>query len=113
MDVLTYTSEDSKVVNGNAGQRRYLADIHTADAVVPANSTGIVICAQIFEHLRRPHIAMAQLFRLVAPGGFVVWSAPMFSELHGAPDDFFRYTLAGAVAMAEDGGFVVVGTFAP
>jgi len=114
LDVLTYSGEGvARMESGANGQRRYLVDIHDAEAVIPADSVGIVVCAQIFEHLRRPHLAMQQLFRFVAPGGFVVWSAPMFSEVHGAPEDFFRYTPLGARALAEDSGFVVVGQYAP
>jgi len=113
MDVFTYITGAPQVAEGQAGSRRYLGDIHVADAVVPADSMGIVLCTQVFEHLRRPHIAMGQLFRAVAPGGFVVWSAPMFSELHGAPQDYFRYTLPGAAVLAEDAGFLVVSSWAP
>lgn len=113
-DVLAYAGEtEIRVETSQSGQRRYLVDIHTANSTVPADSAGIVVCTQVFEHLRRPHIAMEQLFRLVAPGGYVVWSAPMFSELHGAPEDFFRYTPMGAAALAEDAGFVVVGRYSP
>lgn len=113
-DVVTFAEGgEARTITGQHGQRRYVVDIHEADATVPADSAGIVVCAQIFEHLRRPHVAMAQLFRLVAPGGFVVWSAPLFSEVHGAPDDFFRYTPHGAVALSEDAGFQVMNLYAP
>ena len=54
-----------------------------------------------------------QLFRFVAHGGWVVWSAPMFSEIHGAPEDYYRYTPLGARAMAEDAGFTVIGQYSP
>jgi len=113
MDVIAYDGGENRAITHPSGARRYVLDIHTADDTIPENSTGIVISCQVFEHLQRPHIAMAQLFRLLAPGGFVVWSAPMFSELHGSPEDYFRYTPHGAVSMATDAGFLVVGTYAP
>jgi len=114
LDVVTYEGEGAARVDPMSnGQRRYIVDVHEAEKVVPADSIGIVVCTQIFEHLRKPHIAMAQLFRAVAPGGFVVWSAPLFSEIHGAPEDFYRYTPMGAQALAEDSGFRMVGQYAP
>lgn len=114
MDVVTYGGEGTATVeHGNGGQKRYIVDIHNAHEVILPNSIGIVVCAQIFEHLRKPHVAMEQLFRFVAPGGFVVWSAPMFSEIHGAPEDYYRYTPLGAQAMAEDAGFKLVGRYSP
>lgn len=114
MDVIAYAEGgEEHMTQSEVGNRRYLVDIHTADKTVPADSASLVVCAQIFEHLRRPHTAMEQLFRLVAPGGFVVWSAPLFSEIHGAPDDYFRYTPHGALALAEDAGFHVLLQYAP
>merc|ERR1711879_545618 len=68
---------------------------------------------QVFEHIRRPHVAMEQLFRLLAPGGYVTWGAPLFSEVHGSPDDYFRYTPHGANALAVDAGFRVELMYAP
>eukprot|EP00913_Durusdinium_trenchii_P002550 g2359.t1 len=41
----------------------------------------------VFEHLRQPFKAMRQIFRLMAPLGVLAFSAPLFSEIHGAPQD--------------------------
>lgn len=113
-DHIAFDGEDKATATQTGPvSRRYVVDFHKADAIIPANSVGIVVCVQVFEHLRRPHVGMAQLFRIVAPGGYVVWSAPMFSELHGAPEDFFRYTAPGARALAEDAGFTVIGISSP
>eukprot|EP00747_Dinoflagellata_sp_TGD_P103317 gnl/TRDRNA2_/TRDRNA2_168920_c2_seq1.p1 gnl/TRDRNA2_/TRDRNA2_168920_c2~~gnl/TRDRNA2_/TRDRNA2_168920_c2_seq1.p1 ORF type:complete len:706 (+),score=119.54 gnl/TRDRNA2_/TRDRNA2_168920_c2_seq1:264-2120(+) len=115
-DVVTYAHDgggQARLEERGEGHRRYVVDIHEADAVIPPASAGVVVCVQIFEHLRKPHVAMAQLFKLMAPGGFIVWSAPLFSEIHGSPGDYFRYTPFGAKALAEDSGFAVLGQSAP
>ena len=69
VDVLTYYGEGHAQVRTNdGGKRDYFLDIHIAEQVVPENSTGLVVCAQVFEHLLKPWIAMRQLFRLLGPG---------------------------------------------
>eukprot|EP00927_Polykrikos_kofoidii_P071462 TRINITY_DN67725_c0_g1_i1.p1 TRINITY_DN67725_c0_g1~~TRINITY_DN67725_c0_g1_i1.p1 ORF type:complete len:1358 (-),score=171.89 TRINITY_DN67725_c0_g1_i1:199-4272(-) len=114
VDLIVYDEpRHPSAITSDTGYKQYFVDIHRAEEIIPSSSFGIVVCTQIFEHLRKPHIAMEQIFRIVVPGGFVVWSAPLFSEIHGAPDDYFRYTPMGAKVLAEDAGFFVDGLFAP
>lgn len=115
IDVITYMGDGQATMRETAdkSKRDYFVDIHIADAAIPANSTGIVVCTQIFEHLRNPPVAMQQLFRLLAPGGYLAWSAPLFSEVHGAPQDYWRFTPSGAQMLAEDAGFTVLDLYAP
>lgn len=56
---------------------------------------------------------MAELYRVLAPGGQVLWSAPYISPVHGVPDDFWRYTPRGAAALAEDAGFALADLWFP
>ena len=51
-----------------------------------------------------PARARAQVFKLLRPGGFLFWHTPFQFEQHGVPADFFRYTVAGAQALAESAG---------
>eukprot|EP00928_Gymnodinium_smaydae_P016475 TRINITY_DN16184_c0_g1_i1.p1 TRINITY_DN16184_c0_g1~~TRINITY_DN16184_c0_g1_i1.p1 ORF type:complete len:524 (+),score=109.45 TRINITY_DN16184_c0_g1_i1:49-1572(+) len=92
---------------------RYRADILRANETMPAESFFLVACLQVFEHLRRPWEAMHQLRYLLEPGGYVAWSAPAVSPLHGVPDDYYRYTPQGAVSLAVDAGLDVVELYAP
>eukprot|EP00971_Amphidinium_carterae_P062502 1237050-Amphidinium_carterae.1 len=117
-DAIRYETANPRVVRrdtegGRTKDMVYYADIHKAHEVIEKDTIGLVVCCQVFEHLRRPHLAMEQLFRLVMPGGYVVWSAPLFSTIHGSPDDYFRYTPDGAMALAKDAGFLVVGGYTP
>ncbi|CAK8991890.1 Hypothetical protein (Fragment) [Durusdinium trenchii] len=115
VDVVTYYGDGiaQRRDHGPKGKRDYLIDIHIADQVVPENSTALVVCAQVFEHLRQPFKAMRQIFRLMAPLGVLAFSAPLFSEIHGAPQDFWRFTPSGAKTLAEDAGFEVLEIYAP
>ena len=70
VDVITYFGDGHAQlrVNTDSEKRDYFLDIHIADQVVPENSTGLVICSQVFEHLLKPWLAMRQLYRLLGPG---------------------------------------------
>ncbi|CAE7224597.1 GALT3 [Symbiodinium sp. CCMP2456] len=115
VDVITYFGDGHAQlrVNADSEKRDYFLDIHIADQVVPENSTGLVICSQVFEHLLKPWLAMRQLYRLLGPGGLLAWSAPLFSQIHGSPQDFWRFTPEGARTLAEEAGFEIVEIWAP
>eukprot|EP00434_Breviolum_minutum_P019772 symbB.v1.2.017447.t2/scaffold1356.1/size123658/1 len=117
IDVLTYHGEGVASMRDNGpaanGKIDYFVDIHLADQVIPENSTAMVICAQVFEHLSQPFVAMKQIYRLLAPGGLLAWTVPLFSEIHGAPQDFWRFTPGGANRLALYAGFEVVQIYAP
>jgi len=55
---------------------------------------GVWLCA-VMEHLNRPFIVSNEVCRILKPGGFVLVTVPFIYPHHGAPHDFFRYTLDG------------------
>ena len=69
---------------------------------------GAVLCTQVLEHVERPEVVMAELFRVLEPGGALWLTAPMVGELHEEPYDFFRYTRHGLRSLAEAAGFADV-----
>jgi SAM-dependent methyltransferase len=78
------------------------------------SSFDIILCMQVFEHLRGcPFEAMKNLYAFVRPGGAVLWSAPHVSPLHNDPYDLWRYTPDGARLLAEKAGFEVFFIWAP
>lgn len=97
------------------GGQSFIVDIHKADRLVPAERYGFVVCFFVFEHLHNPWLAFEQLFRLVAPGGFVAWAAPHFSQVHSTrtTGDYWRFTPQGATMLATKAGFKVRRTWAP
>lgn len=64
----------------------------------------IIFCSQVFEHVSRPHVSAGGLAALLAPGGFLIWTAPFIEPTHGVPFDYFRYTISGAMKLFEDVG---------
>lgn len=70
-----------------------LGDAHNlplADA-----SVRVAVSTSVFEHLREPQRAAAELFRILEPGGVLYLEVPWLYELHGCPMDFTRWTLPG------------------
>jgi SAM-dependent methyltransferase len=60
------------------------------------------------EHLREPGLALAEIARVLAPGGRLLIAAPHEWEVHQAPHDYFRYTRFGLQYLLERAGLEVI-----
>jgi len=67
-----------------------------------------LLMSAVLEHLERPDRALSEAHRLLAPGGHLILTAPLFWPLHEQPRDFFRYTPHGLRFLIEQAGFQVV-----
>jgi SAM-dependent methyltransferase len=43
---------------------------------LPENSCNFAICFEVFEHLLEPHLALAEIHRVLKPGGYLICSVP-------------------------------------
>lgn len=73
-----------------------------------ANSIGALHCEAVLEHLERPERAVAEMFRVLRPGGYVFAATPFLQAFHGYPDHFQNFTLAGHTALFARSGFDVI-----
>jgi SAM-dependent methyltransferase len=62
-----------------------------------------VECDAVLEHVRRPERVMAEIARVLAPGGYLHVVTPFCHPFHEYPKDYRRYTVDGLKALA--GGF--------
>src|SRR4051812_26505315 len=90
-------ADDERVLSGDICADdfvdRYPQFRETFDAVYSNN---------VFEHLRRPWVAARNILALLKPGGSCVTIAPFALRYHESPQDYFRYTHTGLVALFED-----------
>jgi len=67
-----------------------------------------VFCSQVLEHLPHPKRALREMSRILKKEGHLILSVPHFSYIHGAPEDFFRFTCYGLKALIEEASLSVV-----
>jgi SAM-dependent methyltransferase len=65
-------------------------------------SFDVVYSNNVFEHLRRPWAAAGAILELLKPGGSCITIAPFSLRYHESPEDHFRYTHTGLVALFEE-----------
>ena len=70
-------------------------------------SVDTVIASDVLEHVFRPRLVLAEIFRILKPGGAALINVPMLYCVHEAPHDYFRYTQFAVAALAEEAGFKV------
>jgi SAM-dependent methyltransferase len=76
------------------------------DLPVPDGAYDAVLCTQVLEHVPNPGAVLAELHRVLRPGGRLYLTVPLAWELHELPYDFYRYTPHGLARILTDAGFV-------
>lgn len=66
------------------------------------------VACSVFEHLRRPWVAMQAAADVVRPGGLVYVQTHQTFPLHGYPSDYFRFSKEALAGIMEDAGLEIV-----
>jgi ubiquinone/menaquinone biosynthesis C-methylase UbiE len=74
-----------------------------------ANLFHRVECDAVVEHVREPYRVVAEIRRVLAPGGYVHFVTPFFHPYHGFPGDFRRFTVDGLKQPVPDWEVVAEG----
>jgi len=101
-----YETADFLAVKGKKyAQPDYVCDL----ARIPVDDARFdhVLLTQVLEHIPEPAQVLAELHRVLAPGGTLWLTAPLFYAEHEKPYDFFRYTRFGLRHLLEGAGFEV------
>ena len=59
---------------------------------IAGSSADVVILSEALEHLPNPFLILAEVDRILRPGGHLFISTPFALPIHGRPYDFFRFT---------------------
>jgi SAM-dependent methyltransferase len=96
---------------GTTDHHQYAAGIDhicPADAMPFADhSIDHILCTQVLEHVRHPEAVIAEIGRVLKPGGLLFLTVPQSWEEHEQPYDYHRFTQFALRAYAEDNGFRV------
>jgi len=81
-------------------------DLHMAKT----SSVDLVVTVSVLEHVRYPSKVVAEIFRILKPGGVIYVSVPFVFPFHADPDDFWRFSYKGVLILCEqferiDSGF--------
>jgi ubiquinone/menaquinone biosynthesis C-methylase UbiE len=78
------------------------------DIPVKNASYDCVLSTAVLEHLEEPQQALREAYRTLKPGGYALYTMPLFWHLHEQPRDFFRYTKYGLQHLFRTAGFEII-----
>jgi SAM-dependent methyltransferase len=69
-------------------------DVQADGARLPLRAASFrwALCSEVLEHVRDPRAVLAEMFRVLAPGGKLVATVPFLFRVHADPVDVGRYT---------------------
>jgi SAM-dependent methyltransferase len=100
-----YESADFEQVDKMYAQTTYVCDLK--EIPVEDGRFDYVIFTQVMEHLPDPRQVLAELYRVLKPGGKLLYSAPLYYEEHEQPYDFYRYTQFAVRHLFAGAGFEI------
>ncbi len=78
-----------------------VADLSLAIGPLQPDHFALAICCSVLEHVAKPWRFAENLTRLVRPGGKVYMSVPWVWRYHPYPDDYYRFSHKGVMALFD------------
>lgn len=97
-------------IDSPVARQRGVADVFYAGKDFPfeANSYDAVLCNQVLEHVFNPDEFLAEIGRVLRPGGKLLLTVPFVWDEHEQPWDYARYSSFGLKALLEKQGFRIL-----
>jgi SAM-dependent methyltransferase len=91
-------------------RERGIADVYYDGTVFPLKNEQFdsVICSQVLEHVFNPDEFLAEIHRVLKPGGCMVLTIPFVWDEHEQPYDYARYSSFGLKSLLEKSGFSII-----
>jgi len=86
-------------------------NLHQID--LPDSSVGTVFLMDTLEHVEYPHLALAEIHRILKPDGIVIMSSVLDFFIHATPNDFWRFTPDGFRSLLKHFQDAHVGYYGP
>lgn len=98
-----------KIITGNINADYGCDVIFDVQETFPIESASMngVVSLNLFEHVFNFQNAFVESERVLKTGGIFVISTPFMINIHGSPDDYYRYTKSFYIKILENNGFVV------
>jgi len=95
---------------GDAGWNYGRLDMVADLTAIPLASSAFDACLNVvtLEHVTDPAAVLAEICRVLRPGGEMLLVVPHEWEVHQAPHDYFRYTCHGVRYLLEKCGFASI-----
>lgn len=74
----------------------------------PEQTFDAVLCNQVLEHVFNPEKFLAEIHRVLKPGGIMLLTVPFVWDEHQQPWDYARYSSFGLKSLLEKNGFKVL-----
>jgi SAM-dependent methyltransferase len=73
----------------------YIGDITKRNESLDDSAYEYVVCTEVLEHTLQPFDALAEIWRILKPGGMLFLSVPFNLRIHGPLPDCWRFTEHG------------------
>lgn len=83
--------------------------IGSVESIPEINNTfDLVISQEVLEHVKEPAVAMSEIKRVLKKNGKCYIQLPFIIGFHPCPNDYWRFTKQGIVALVEASGLKVI-----
>ena len=85
----------------------HIGDICEYNSCLSDDEFDYVVCTEVIEHTLRPWDALAEIWRILKPGGLLFLSVPFNFRIHGPLPDCWRFTEHGLRSLLN-GRFLIL-----